>query len=149
MIYSRRVQTVKGVNSNLLDGNHCIMFDVDDCNIRTLEQELVSLQEYYNLGRALIFSTGRADSYHVYFLNRVSWRQAVMVAVSCRYVDLKHIQFSLKRGHFTLRISSKKNRKIELVSVIESKHPSDITKEDFSSFVIYETASKLKTIDVN
>lgn len=142
MFYSRRVYRTGGLNSITPDGLHIPMFDLDNCNIRELETEINLLQDAFHLGDCLCVSTGKLDSYHIYFLNKVSWRQAILIGTSCRFVDLKHIQFSLKRGHFTLRLLDKAGRKPYLYNTYYSENPNTLTKKDLKSFVLYETANK-------
>lgn len=142
MFYSRRVYQTGGINSKLGDGSHIPMFDCDNVNIRELEVEAQRLQDKFGLGRAVIVNTGRQDSYHLYFFTKVSWRRAIEIGVSCKFVDLKHIQFSLKRGHFTLRVLPKAERSLFVCSIIESMNITNVTKEEIDSFVLYETANK-------
>lgn len=142
VIYNRRVYNTGGFNSNLPDGSHICMVDCDKVNLRDLETEAISLQENFGLGDCYIVSTGKADSYHLIFLTRLSWRGAVEVAASCQYTDLKHLQFSLRRGHFTLRLLGKADKKPYLTSIIKSKNLSDVKIKDLESFVLYETANK-------
>ena len=142
MIYARRVYKTSGVNSQLGDGLHIPMFDCDSVNIRELETEVMRLQELFRLGRCVIVNTGRPDSYHVYFMNKIGWRRSIQIGLECRYVDLKHIQFSLKRGHYTLRLAAKANRTLFVTSIIESMYEITASKDDLNSFVLYETANK-------
>ena len=120
VMYQRKVVTVKAVNSSLDEKYHIPMIDCDTINIINLMNEVSRLQQLFELGDASICSTGRPSSFHVYFWTRVTWRQAVMVASMCHYVDLKFLEFSLRRGHFTLRISDKKGRPIKEIMYIKS-----------------------------
>jgi len=142
MFYSRRVYKTGGINSILESGLHMPLFDLDNVNIRDVETEALRLQEKYELGDAVIINTGRQDSYHLYFMSAKNWRECIRIGVECRYVDLKHIQFSLKRKHFTLRVLSKAKRKLYLQSVVESRFENTATKNNITSFVLYETANK-------
>ena len=142
MVYARRVYKTGGINSKLASGLHIPMFDCDKVNIRDLETEVIRIQELFRLGRALIVNTGRPDSYHVYYLTKTDWRQCIIIGANFRYVDLKHIQFSLKRGHFTLRLLPKATRTLFVTSIIESMYESNVTKDEINSFVLYETANK-------
>lgn len=143
VFYIRRVTTVNGVNSNLKDGNHIPMLDFDGATLKETRMEVYRLQKQYKLGKASICSTGRPKSYHVYFWNVCTWQQAVQIVASSRLGDLKHLQFSLRRGHFTLRISDKKSRKIECIEEINYNNYQTCSHEDLISFVTYETGSKV------
>ena len=134
---------ILGVNSNLKNGLHIPMLEFDDVNLRCLFAEIKNLQDRFRLGQAVIVSTGRFDSYHVFFKNQVTWKNAIKICAESELYDLKHLQFSLKRGHFTLRLSSKGGRKNELVDIIESDYASNCEFSDFDSFVLYETAVRI------
>lgn len=143
VVYNRKVQKVNGVNSNLKDGNHIIMLDFDEATLKQTRIEIIRLQKLYRLGTASIVSTGRPLSYHVYIWNRCTWRQAIQIAASCRYMDLKHLEFSLRRGHFTLRISEKNSRVIKVIEEVVSPYNVTTSFAELESFVIYETANKV------
>lgn len=142
VFYNRRIYETGGINSNLKNGLHVPMFDFDYINIRELETEMMRLRDEFNLGQILIMNTGKYDSYHGIVLNAMSWRDAVALVASCKYTDLKHLQFSLRRGHFTLRVLPKAGRKLYLTSIIRSENPSDVRIKDIDSYVLYETANK-------
>lgn len=143
VFYSRRVVPVLGVNSTLENGLHVPMMEFDEINPRELLAELKNVQDEFRLGEILILETGRPDSFHAIVLNSLEWTDAVRVAAYCRYTDLKHLQFSLKRMHFTLRLSNKKNRAITLFDRISSKYDNTAKISDLKSFVLYETAVRV------
>ena len=133
-----------GVNSITKDGLHIPLLDLDECNLSQCIDEVKELLTRYRLGKASICSTGRQNSFHVYIWNKVSWRKAIEIVSSCKLIDLKHLQFSLRRGHFTLRISDKKSRSINLLCNVFSPFETTAEIKDLKSFVTYETASKLE-----
>ncbi len=143
-IYSRRVQSILGVNSNLKDGNHIIMLDCDDVYLADLKEELRRLQIRYRLPSGRIASTGRFNSWHVYYWVRLPFREALTVAVDCKYCDWKYIYFSTLRKHFTLRVSDKAMRKIVPVDIVHSYIDDTSNPDDIASAVKYETASRVK-----
>lgn len=143
VFYWRKITTVEGVNSDTLDGYHIPLLDTDDCTLLDLVVEMRRLQKMFNLGDVSICNTGRENSFHVYVWNKMTWRECVAVVANCRYIDMKHLHFSIRRGHFTLRISPKTGRKITEIYRIESSNPTTASYKDFKSFVTYETASKL------
>lgn len=143
VFYSRKVIAVLGVNSNTKDGLHLPMLEFDDISFRDLLTELRELQEVFRLGEIIIVSTGRADSYHAIVCSSLQWQEAVRVVAYSKYADLKHLQFSLKREHFTLRLSPKGSRAIELVDILPSRYESKAKISDLEGFVIYETAVRI------
>jgi hypothetical protein len=146
VFYWRKVTEVSGVNSVTKDGFHIPMIDTDECSLAQCIEEIRKLQRVYKLGAASICSTGRPDSYHIYIWTKMSWKDAIQVVSSCKIGDLKHLYFSLRRGHFTLRISDKKGRKVKLIEEVVSKYKSNCDFNDLDSFVKYETASKIGVI---
>lgn len=143
VFYWRRVIPIIGVNSTLKDSKHVPMLEYDGMNFRELLTEVRELQSKYRLGSCTIASTGRADSWHVYFMTRLSWRDCIKLYASTELSDLKHLYFSMKRNHFTLRLTPKGKRKIELMDIIESQYKDDVRLEELKSFVLYETAVRL------
>ena len=140
-VYARRVEKVKGVNSTLDNGYHMPMLDVEGLSLREVENEAARIVDMYNLGPAHIFNTGRPDSWHVYILTRCKFGMAMRIACEFRGVDPNHLVWSLKRGHFTLRFSGKRGRRIEWISVVPGRRPGNCEPSDLDSFVLYETAS--------
>lgn len=141
VIYIRKVIPINGVNSNLSNDHHVPMLDFDNATRKQTRIEIIRLQKIYRLGTASIVSTGRPKSYHVYFWNRCTWRQAIQICASCKYGDLKHLQFSLRRGHFTLRLSDKNTREIKCIEEVNSPYKTTSCPEELQSFVKYETAA--------
>lgn len=138
--YMRKVQSVKGVNSDLPDGKHIPMLDVDDRTLRQVENEAARVQDRFGLGPAHIFSTGRPGGWHVYFLSRVDWKEAMRIAVDFDGTDTAHLVWSLRRGHFTLRFGRKSGRPVEFVSLIDSVIRPTAWPHELASFTLYETA---------
>lgn len=144
VFYSRKVVPIGGVNSTTKNGLHIPMIDTDECTMNECMHHTRVLQQRYKLGDASICSTGRPNSFHVYIWTEMDWRNTVKVVASHQNCDLKHLLFSLRRGHFTLRISDKNNRKVEELVRMKSDYPSNVSYNDLQDFVLYETASKIE-----
>lgn len=147
VFYNRKITEVVGVNSTTKDGFHIPMIDTDKCTLEALVLEIRKLQRIYSLGDATICSTGRRNSFHVYIWSKMTWRDAIQVVASCQLGDLKHLQFSLRRGNFTLRISDKNGREVKPMTEVESRFENNCSYEDLESFTSYETASKIGKIE--
>ena len=143
VIYSRRVTWVEGINSTLKNNHSILMIDCDDINMYHLKNECKRLIEKYKLPRIDIFSTGRKDSYHLYCWCSRTFRECILIAMDCYYTDKKFIQFSLGRGHFTLRISKKNHRPISYVTSVESSIDNESIMYDLQSTTSYMTASRV------
>jgi len=138
----RKVVRVRGVNSNLRDGDHCIMMDCEDCSLRQIVNEVARLQNFWQLGPADIFSTGDSDHWHVYIWTRMEWRRCLQVMLNCVYEDYKHVMFSMKRRHATLRLSDKGGHSVGYCISITSIYPATCSNKELVSFTEYQTGMK-------
>ena len=138
--YARKVERVKGVNSNLAHGGHMPMLDIEGTSLRQVIAETRRIQDMYNLGPAQIFESGRPDHWHVYYLTVCTWKRCIQLACQFEGVDPNHLVWSLKRKHFTLRFSTKGGRPIAPVALVEGAAGPTAFPEMLRSFVEYETA---------
>lgn len=143
VFYNRKVTHVVGVNSLLKDGRHVPLIDCDEITLDELKVEVQRLLSQFHLTHASIVSTGRPNSYHVYLWHAVTFRKAIEIVAACRYTDLKHLHFSIRRGYFTLRISKKMNRDVKLVHWFPENDSPSIAYKDLCKFSYYETASRI------
>ncbi len=134
-----RVIDVIGVNSNLPDGNHILMWDFDDMRLADVFESLGEQQIMYNLSKIYILETTPKKNYIAYCFTKLPWFDACKVVITTRGVCRSFIKFGLIRDHFTLRVSPKCGRKPKLVGIIPSEFPDDLTANDLQSWVKYET----------
>ena len=133
------VSTVIGVNSNLPDGNHILMWDFDESDLGTIEWELQRVQRTYKLPTIYILETKKGTNYIAYCFKRTHWCRTVEIITYTKFVDWGFIKFGVFRGHFTLRVTPKHGRKIHLIDKIKSTVEEDCTLYDLKSWVEYET----------
>ena len=143
VFYVRKSKQVTGLNSTLINGDSMLMMDCDNVKMLDLQNELQRLKEKHKLPDLHIFTTGRLNSYHVYCWVSRPFTKCLAIAADCDYIDQKYLKFSMRREHFTLRISDKQGREIEYYDTIHSNYSNESQPGDLATRVTYYTASKL------
>lgn len=136
-----RIAKVIGVNSNLGDGKHVLMWDFDDIELRNVRTALWLVQDTYQLSDIHLLRTKKPHNYIAYCFTALEWRQAVEVIAATRLVDWQFFRFGVYRGHFTLRVTPKGDRGIQFVEILSGETPPNCTPSDLLSWVKYETLS--------
>jgi len=133
--YSRLI----GVNSNLEDGNHVLMWDFDDLSLEAVKQNLKVIQVRYCLSDIHIIRSREPNNYWAYCFTRVEWRRACEILTQTAGVDWQFIRFGIFRNRFTLRVTPKNEMQPYVVSRLEGYSLPDCTPKDLKSWVKYET----------
>jgi hypothetical protein len=129
------VTKVIGVNSNLPDGNHIIMWDFDDTPLEALTDELEYLQDQLDLPNIYIFTTGKKNHYIAYCFKRCTWQYSIEAVARIWLVDPSFFRFGVYRKHWTLRVSTKEGRKPKLVKTLKSRTPETASISELNSWV--------------
>lgn len=134
-----RITRVIGVNSELKDGNHILMWDFDDTPLDLVEAALRKVQARYWLSDIIILRTKEPDSYNAWCFTRVPWERAVEIIAATQGVDWGFFRYSVWRYHFTLRTTPKNGRDSKVVARLEGYELSTATVNDLKYWVEYET----------
>jgi hypothetical protein len=134
-----RLTTVVGVNSNLPNGNHILMWDFDEVGIIEVRYTLGHIQNLYSLPEIHILSTGQTHHYIAYCFVDMPWIKTVEIIAATQYIDQNYFRLGVIRKHWTLRISNKDNKKIRKVCTLLSIYPPTLTSDDLISFTEYDT----------
>ncbi len=134
-----RITKVIGVNSNLEDGSHILMWDFDDVPLEDVKIELKKVQTRYFLSDIYILETRPKTNYIAYCFSSQCWRRAVEIVASTNLVDYQFFRFGVYRSHFTLRVTKKDGRIPKLVSTLEGFELPNCEPPDLTSWVRYET----------
>lgn len=132
-----RTQMVDGYNSLLSSGQHFLMWDFDDVDLASLGGELLAVQEYYELPRIWILSSGKPNCFHANCFKSLPWTSCRAIIASTYSVDKKFLAIGIMRGFFTLRYSPVGGKEIEPVAILPSKVEEDVNPFDFTSFATY------------
>jgi hypothetical protein len=136
-----RITKLIGVNSELEDGRHILMWDFDDIPLGKVMDELSIVQARYFLSDVHVLKTKEPDNYIAYCFDSLEWREAVEVIAATPSVDWQFFRFGVYRGHFTLRVSPKGERHICLTARLGGYKLPDVKPSGLKSWVRYETMS--------
>lgn len=136
-----RVAKVIGVNSELENGRHILMWDFDEVPLNEVFHDLRVVQTRYLLSDIHICRTKEPDNYIAYCFSSQDWKTAVEIVAQTHTVDWQFLRFGVYRGHFTLRVTPKNDREIKPAIRIEGYELPDCKPSDLKSWVRYETLS--------
>ena len=139
VVYFRKVQEVKGLNSELKDGYHIGMVDIDGDDLPYVIEETKRVMWQYRVGRADIMSTGKPGGFHVYLWGRFTFQESLRLMLEYPTADLQHIRWTIKRGHATLRLTPKEGRKITKLETLYNDAYEETQMTDLKSWVKYQT----------
>lgn len=134
-----KVTKVVGVNSELGEGKHILMWDFDNVSLDEVVKELRAVQADCILPDIHILVTKEPTNYIAYCFARTDWRVAVYIIAATRLVDWNFFKYGVYRGRFTLRVSPKQGRAIKHKLTLKGYRPPDCTIKDLKSWVRYET----------
>jgi len=129
------VTDVKGVNSNLPDGNHVTMWDFDDVPLDDVIMALKGVKYFYMLPNIYILNTGKPDHHIAYCFKAMSWKESVAIVAVTASVDPNFFKYGVYREHWTLRVTPKEGRKPHLVRVLHSPIKEDTSIDELNSWV--------------
>jgi len=134
-----RITKVIGVNSELANGNHILMWDFDDVSLEAVRRSLMKIQARYFLSEIVILETKKDSSYNAWCFTAVPWQRAVEIVAATEGVDWGFFRYSVWRYHFTLRTSPKNGRDSKVVARLEGYEHPTARIEDLKYWVEYET----------
>ena len=134
-------QTLEGVTSLLANGNHYPFFDVDNCSLEQVENELGKIQVSYGLSNIYITSD-KENSYRGWCYSQVKYTDYLRMQldlIDAGLLDYNFFWWTVKQGKSTLRCNKKKNRPYqELISTLHSYFV-PIPKTGLVTQAIYDT----------
>lgn len=136
-----KIAKVIGVNSELENGLHILMWDFDNIPLQNVCLDLQVAQTRHFLSDIHICRTKEPDNYIAYCFSSKDWRTAIEIVAQSRLCDWQFFRFGVYRGHFTLRVTPKNEREIKLVYRLEGLEQPDCKPSDLKSWVRYETLS--------
>jgi len=140
----QRYQKVYGVNSDLDDGSHFLMWDFDQCELSEVLDSLREVQRKFRLPNIYVIQTDRRGSYHAYCFAKKTWAEAVFILMSTRHCDQGFIKLAVLRGYITLRITPKRRKDgtwegFRRVAVLPSDVGEEVDPGAIYNFVEYWT----------
>ncbi len=130
---------VVGVNSNLEDGDHILMWDFDETTFDEVFKNLLMVQRIYNLSSIYILETKKDTNYIAYCFKKTPWLKVVEILAFTKGVDWNYFKYGVYRGNFTLRVTAKSGRTHKHIWTLRSEVPDDCSIPELKSWVKYET----------
>jgi len=115
--WSRQVQ---GINSDLPDGRHFLMWDFDGLECSEVFDTLRDVQRYFMLPAITVMQSSDSRHHHAYCFDGNSFPRAQYILNSTPNVDPMYLKFGAIRKYFTLRITDKKIGPITKCGVLPS-----------------------------
>lgn len=143
-IMAGAVTKVQGVNSNLVDGGHIIMWEFDETDKVSIYSSLFAAQAFHQLPQIHLARSHPGGGFHAYCFMRVSFVESLHIVSGTRGVDPAWIQLCSMRGHWTLRLTDKGQGQPEHETMIPGIGLPDCGPEDLEAVVTYWARRKGK-----
>jgi len=137
----RRVREVTGVNSQVDEDTHFLMWDFDEIPLPIVIDSLKAVQRMFNLPAISIVQT-KANNYHGYCFRACSFIEARGIIAFTPNIDRHYLAAGCGRGYFTLRFTDVKGQEFKHVMTLTSDIEPDLDYTDINSFVQYTKATK-------
>lgn len=101
------VTKVTGVNSNLKDGQHIIMWEFDETDLDQVKCALFAAQVFHQLPEIQIARSHPDGGFHAYCFKAMSFIETLHIVSGTALVDPHYITLCAMRQHWTLRLTDK------------------------------------------
>lgn len=112
------VTKVQGINSNLKDGSHIIMWEFDETDLGKVKAALFAVQVFHNLPKIHIAQSHPGGGYHAYCFKRMSFVESLHIVSGTELVDPNYITMCAMRRHWTLRLTDKGQGQPEYITYL-------------------------------
>ena len=140
-VSASKVVDVKGFNSILSDKHHILLWDFDNSSKRDVALALMNVQSQYGLPEIRVSNSGKSRHWVACCFKRLRFREALQILASTPGIDVSFLKYGIYRGHWTLRITPKNQRRIKFAFRLGSNVPPDVSPYELKSFVHYESTS--------
>jgi hypothetical protein len=137
----KKVEIVRGVNSNIDPQTHFLMWDFDNVPLDVVKLGLMHTQDLFQLPDITIMKT-KEEGYHAYCFKACSFVEARTIIAATSNVDKHFLMAGIGREYFTLRFSDIKDRTIKHECILPGLTISDLSYSDVNSFVEYSKANR-------
>lgn len=134
-----KLQWVDGVCSNLENGKHILMWDLDEVDEEVAMVALLTVQHRYNLPQIYLLQSSMPNNWIAYCFKALDWQQAFGIVTLTEAVDWQFVKHSCARNYFTLRVGKKRGNEPLLYTVLESDYSEDCSVDELTRFVKYQT----------
>ncbi len=143
------VTPVAGVNSNLKDDSHIIMWEFDIPDRDLIVAGLEAIQEDFQLPAIHLAQSHPGGGFHAYCFASMSFIDTLHIVSGTPWVDPNYVTMCAARQHWTLRLTDKGQGQPEHLEQLAGYRSSDAGMEDLVSWVNYTAEKKRGEGDVN
>lgn len=137
---------VTGVNSNLKDGRHIIMWEFDETDKLAVLAALQLAQTDFNLPDIHVAESHPGGGFHAYCFRSLTFVETLHIVSGTRLVDPHYITLCAMRQHWTLRLTSKGQGAPQYLETLSGTGAKTARPEDLVGIVEYRTYQKRKVI---
>ena len=127
-----------GLNSNLPDGNHILMWETDIANGDPFIRNLAWFQQEAKIPDIYVWRSNPKYGWHAISMRRSTWREAICAASAIPETDMQWLTGSVKRGKMTLRLTEKRGNTPTPYTILESPYQSDVKANELVNGEKYE-----------
>ena len=138
------VTKVTGVNSNLKQGGHIIMWEFDETDKLAVLASLQAAQIFHSLPTIYVAESHPGGGFHAYCFVQMSFVHTLHVVSGTALVDPHYITMCAMRQHWTLRLTDKGQGQPEYTEALFSEVPELYGPNDLQSVVQYTARLKGK-----
>lgn len=126
----RKLEKRSGVCSqSYKTDKHICLWDFDESDYSLVILELNRLMRQFRLPDIYVFKSSPGH-YHAYSFTARLFREVINILSATKCIDIMYLRLGMARGYYTLRFSPKAGNKVELITVIESKYPEEMPKNE-------------------
>lgn len=118
------------------------MWDFDGQPLNQVAIALRRVQLSEVLPTIHIYQTSPGDYYAARCLHATNWWDCKRIVANTVGVDESYFRFGVYREHFTIRVGPKHGRYLQLIKVLDSGIPANMTEKDLQSWTVYETLAR-------
>lgn len=130
------LKLVAGINSNLKDGSHILMWEFDNASYYPVREALLYAQDQYQLPDIHILQASSNKSWHAMCFARCPWPLAISIVAGTPGIDLDWLRMCVNRENWTLRVTDKGQGEPKVFEVLAGALP-EATPEDLTHAVLY------------
>lgn len=140
------VTKVTGVNSNLKNGQHIVMWEFDETDDLAVLASLQAAQIFYRLPNIHVAESHLGGGFHAYCFKALSFVETLHIVSGTALVDPHYITLCAMRQHWTLRLTDKGQGAPQFSQMLNGFEPETASPADLVGLVEYTAYMKGKFI---
>lgn len=140
------VTKVTGVNSNLKNGKHIIMWEFDETDKLAVLASLQAVQIFFQLPDINVAESHPGGGFHAYCFKALSFVETLHIVSGTALVDPHYITLCAMRQHWTLRLTDKGQGAPQYLETLQGPGQKTACPVDLEGIVQYRAYLKGKVI---